>query len=145
MTIEAQENVYQGSCLCQGVRYEICGALHEMIACHCTQCRKTSGHYVVATATKKSNLHFLKEESLQWYESTPGYQRGFCNRCGASLFWKTENRDYIAIFSGTLDSLPEIKIQMHIYTADKGKYYELTDGMPQYEGSSHRDTFSEVV
>jgi len=33
-----------GGCLCQAVRYEIHGPLRDVIACHCTQCRRTSGH-----------------------------------------------------------------------------------------------------
>jgi hypothetical protein len=43
-----------GGCLCEGVRYTLTGDLRPIIACHCQQCQKTSGHYVAATAAKLS-------------------------------------------------------------------------------------------
>ena len=36
-------------CLCGVVRYEVRGPLRPVIACHCTQCRRTSGPFVAAT------------------------------------------------------------------------------------------------
>ncbi len=33
--------VYQGSCLCQGIRYEIKGDIGDIIQCHCQRCRKS--------------------------------------------------------------------------------------------------------
>ena len=32
-------SVYQGSCLCQGIRYEIKGDIGDIIQCHCQRCR----------------------------------------------------------------------------------------------------------
>lgn len=133
MTSETSKHFYQGSCLCQGVSYEIHGVLDNVIACHWNQCRKTSGHYLAATATDPAALSFTHQESLAWYESTPGHKRGFCNRCGSSLFWKAENRNYLAICAGTLDSPAEIQLQQHIYAADQGSYYKIDDGLPQFQ------------
>ena len=33
----------KGSCLCQGIRYEIETELDEIIYCHCQKCRKANG------------------------------------------------------------------------------------------------------
>lgn len=38
-----QSPVYQGSCLCQGIRYEIQGEIGEIVQCHCQRCRKANG------------------------------------------------------------------------------------------------------
>ena len=38
-----------GSCLCGAVRFEVEGELPAPNGCHCSQCRKTSGHYWVST------------------------------------------------------------------------------------------------
>ncbi|HGG64526.1 MAG TPA: GFA family protein, partial [Rhodobacteraceae bacterium] len=35
-----------GGCLCGAVTYVVNGPLRDVIACHCTQCRKSSGHHV---------------------------------------------------------------------------------------------------
>lgn len=41
------------------------------------------------------------EGSLRVYESSPGVERGFCDRCGTSLTWK--GRGLVSIHIGTLD------------------------------------------
>lgn len=46
--------VITGGCPCGGVRYEVRGPLRDVIACHCTQCRRTSGHFVAATACRRA-------------------------------------------------------------------------------------------
>ena len=138
MTSNAEKSFHQGSCLCQGVSYEIRGVLDNVIACHCIQCRKTSGHYLAATATDPAALTFTHQASLTWYESTPGHKRGFCNRCGSSLFWKAEDRNYLAVCAGTLDSAVDIQLDRHIYTANQGSYYKIEDGLPQHEQGFQR-------
>ncbi len=35
--------VYRGSCLCDGIHYEIHGDIGEIIQCHCQRCRKANG------------------------------------------------------------------------------------------------------
>lgn len=31
-------------------------------------------------------------KTLRWYSSSPGRQRGFCESCGATIFWKKDDR-----------------------------------------------------
>ena len=38
---------------------------------------------------------------------------------------------YISITAGSLDSPTGLKLDRHIYVADKGDYYEIADGVPQ--------------
>lgn len=122
-----------GSCLCGAVRYEVNGPLRDSIACHCEQCRKTSGHYVSATAVLKTDLTLSESRGLKWYKSSENARRGFCSECGSSLFWDLEGRDLIGIMSGTLNGVTGIKTSGHIFVAMKGDYYDLTDGLPQNE------------
>ena len=124
----------KGSCLCGGVTYELAGALRNSVACHCRQCRKTSGHYVSATQVEPEQLRITKDETLQWYRSSAQAERSFCNRCGSSLFWRHDNdNDATSIMSGTLDGATGIHTEKHIFVADKGDYYDLADGVPQHE------------
>lgn len=46
--------VYQGSCLCQGIRYEIKGDIGDIIQCHCQRCRKSNGTAFATNAPVKS-------------------------------------------------------------------------------------------
>lgn len=120
-----------GGCLCGGVRYRVDGRLSDVGACHCSQCRRTTGHYFAAATCKRSDMAFDRDETLAWYESSPGIYRGFCSRCGSSLFWQDSRRDEIDILAGTLDMPTGLVMVDHIFVADKGDYYEITDGLPQ--------------
>lgn len=124
----------QGSCLCGGVTYELRGELRPSVACHCLQCRKTSGHYVSATQVQADQLNITKDATLAWFQSTPEAQRGFCNTCGSSLFWKHEaDNGAVSVMSGTIDGATGIETAKHIFTAFKGDYYEIADNVPQRE------------
>ena len=59
-------------------------------------------------------------------------RRGFCSRCGSHLFWLSK-ADQMAILAASLDEPTGLKVGSHIFTADKGDYYEIADGLPQYE------------
>lgn len=120
-----------GGCLCGGVRYRITGSSRPIIYCHCSQCRRTSGHFGAATAVKKKELIFETNESLAWFDSSEFASRGFCSRCGSSLFWKLNNSESISIMAGTLDNSYGLKAADHIYVNDKADYYELTDDLPK--------------
>ncbi len=120
-----------GGCLCGAVKYRILGSLRPVVYCHCNQCRRTSGHFVAATATRKENLVLISDEYLEWYQSSASAKRGFCRRCGSSLFWSPESGSHMSVMAGTLDQSTGIKAAEHIYTEFKADYYDLTDGLPQ--------------
>ena len=124
------ENGATGGCLCGGVRYRVTGELRDAIACHCMQCRKTTGHYGVFSACRNEALVLENDESLAWYESSPGVRRGFCGKCGSTLFWDNRSRDYIAVAAGSLDKPTGITLIKHIYAADKGDYYRIEGCTP---------------
>ncbi len=115
-----------GSCLCGGVRYQVAGPLRHVIACHCGQCRKTSGHYVAATQAALADVT-ITGETLGWYRSSPEAERGFCTRCGGNLFWRPGAGGRISIFAGTLDGPTGLRMTEQIHVADKGDYYDLPD------------------
>ena len=121
-----------GGCLCGAVRYEISGTMQKVVYCHCEQCRKTSGHFVAATAVDHDQLKFVENSGLTWYKSSDIAERGFCNRCGSSLFWRPGHGKYMAVMTGALDAPTGLTGREHIHVADASDYYEITDGLPQY-------------
>lgn len=122
-----------GGCLCGGVKYEVTGALLPIVYCHCEQCRKTSGHFVAATSCDPEHLVLHADEELRWYRSSTRAQRGFCQRCGSSLFWRPDGKSYICIMAGTLTLPTALSPSAHIYVHMASDYYSLDDGLPQYE------------
>ena len=125
---------FAGGCLCGGVRYVLDGPLRPVAVCHCTQCRKTSGHVVAATRVPKSGLHLEADATLAWYASTPGVRRGFCGKCGGNLFWERVESPTVSVMAGTLDGPSGLKIDRHIYVADKGDYDAIPDDVPSFPG-----------
>ena len=126
-----------GSCLCGAVRFKVDGPLRPVIACHCTQCRKTSGHHVAATSAPRETVTI--EGNVTWYASSPSARRGFCPVCGSNLFWDGPGAN-LSIFAGTLDGDPGIRLAGHIFCADKGAYYDIADGLPQAAGADPKLT-----
>ncbi len=129
-----QQPTHTGRCLCGGVRYEISGPLRGVIACHCSQCRRTSGHHVAATSVPSTALALIDSATLHWYRSSDSAERGFCNRCGGNLFWRELGGDATSIMAGTLDAPTGITVERHIFVADKSDYYELNDSAPKFRG-----------
>ena len=114
-----------GSCLCGGVEYRIDGLIREVVNCFCTQCQKTSGHHVAATRVNEKDFSIEKDETLAWYISTPGYERGFCNKCGGNLFWRRVGEDHVSVMAGTLDAPTGLKTVENIYTEDASDYLDI--------------------
>ncbi len=130
--------ILSGGCLCGGVRYQLTGPRRDVIVCHCENCRRTHGHVAAYTSVDQGDLQMLSEQTLQWFhDQSPNTYRGFCNRCGASLFWDArDGKNKIAVAAGTLDNASSLKTIGHVYVSEAGRYYEIEDGLPQYESSN---------
>lgn len=120
-----------GGCLCGAVTFVATGPLRPVIACHCNQCRKTSGNFVTATAARRENVQIAGD--VTWFQSSAQARRGFCGTCGSNLFWDGAD-DQLSIFAGVLEAPTGLQLIGHIYCAQKGDYYEIADGTPQFPG-----------
>ena len=122
-------NLHSGSCLCGQIGFSLKGQLPAPNACHCSQCRKQSGHYWASVDVKESDVTITGDVS--WYQSSEKVRRGFCSTCGSFLFWNPIHHDTIALAMGAFDTATQTKLGMHIFVADKGDYYDIKDGLPQ--------------
>ncbi len=125
------EKLHNGSCLCGAVKFEVTGPLPPPTACHCSHCRKHSGHFEASTDVPRSAVTIHGSDKLTWYRSSEKARRGFCSTCGSSLFWDPIEKDWTGIAMGAFDTPTETKVVKHIFVADKGDYYEIGDGLPQ--------------
>jgi len=122
-----------GSCLCGGVKYQINGPMRPIVACHCSQCRKTSGNYVTATRVAKVDLVFDSMSTLKWYKSSDVAERGFCGTCGSNLFWQRQVGENTSIMAGTIDPPTGLHIAQHIFVGDKSDFYDLFDDVEKLD------------
>ena len=123
-----------GGCECGAVRYTVTGPMRKVVYCHCTQCQRTSGFYVAATACATGDLELVKDGGLRWYRSSDIADRGFCEVCGSSIFYRASNGKHMSIMAGTLDAPTGLTSREHIHVEDAGDYYSISDGLPQIAG-----------
>lgn len=112
-----------GGCHCGAVTFIAEAPLRPIIACHCTQCRKASGHYWAATSVPSSRFHLTRSDGLRWYRSSDTAERGFCADCGASLFWRPLMEERISIAAGALEGKTGLTIEAEWFLQDAGDYY----------------------
>ena len=123
--------MHSASCLCGAVRLEVEGELAPPDACHCSQCRKQSGHFWASTNVPRDRLRIEGEDRVTWFQSSDKARRGFCSGCGSVLFWEAVGRDDLSIAMGAFDKPTGTHLAIHIFMDDKGDYYEIADGVPQ--------------
>jgi len=127
-----KEYSIRGRCLCGAVIFKLYGKLRPVINCHCGQCRHTHGHYAAYTAVEKKSLKFVNENGLKWFSSSKEARRGFCQECGASLFFERHEGNKISIAAGMLNFTEGLKTVEHIYFDEKPEYYEINDDLPKH-------------
>jgi hypothetical protein len=118
------------------VRYEVRGPLRDVINCHCTMCQRLHGAFGAHSKARKSDIAIVEDRSLAWYATSDRARRGFCRRCGSNLFWEPVGQDATGIVAGTLDPPSGLKTIGHIFVGEKCDFYDLSDDLPKFDGSS---------
>lgn len=122
----------KGRCDCAKVSFQVESVRKTVTACHCYQCRRTSGHFWASTKAAFDAITFSEREGLEWYHSSAIAKRGFCKFCGSSLFYRMNDEqgvpeEGIGIAAGCLEGIADLHIDKHIYVKDKGCYYSIDD------------------
>jgi len=125
-------SIKTAKCLCGGIKIRVIGKLRSVSNCHCSQCMMTHGNYAAYTACKKDDMKFLSKKTLKWYKSSNNAKRGFCNKCGASIFFKRINSDYISISAGIFKNPTGLKSKRNIFIKGKLDYYALNNKLLKY-------------
>ena len=101
-----QSPVYQGSCLCQGIRYEIQGEIGEIVQCHCQRCRKANGTaYATNASISSRDFKIVQGEHLVKKFAVTGVYRWFCGECGSPLISSRDAQpESYRLRIGTLDT-----------------------------------------
>lgn len=123
----------KGSCLCGAAAFTAGPAAGTVIACHCAECRRQSGHYFAAVPVRKDSLVFHADATLARYRASDFATRGFCSACGSTLFWQADEGPYVNIAMGALESYGDLRLGAHVWTREKGDYYDIAGDLPQFE------------
>ena len=125
-----------GRCLCGAVTITVRGELGLVSYCHCTQCRRQTGLYYATTDAVMSEVEIAGRDRIGAFRASPEAERAFCRDCGSPLYWKADGAARLSLMAGLFPNQTGLKGGHHIYCADKGDFYEINDGLPQYPESS---------
>lgn len=124
-----------GSCLCGSVKLKAEKMDPKLGVCHCTRCRKWSAGPFLAVDCG-AELTMEGEEFVERFESSEWAQRGFCKKCGTSLFYFLKPAGQY-IVSSEVFSESELVFDHEIFVDEKPAYYD-------FAGESKKMTGAEV-
>lgn len=123
-----------GACLCRAVRFAAPLPTLWVAHCHCTLCQKNAGAAFVTWAGFPEADVVIEHSgnALEWYSATENAYRGFCNRCGSTVFfksarWPGELHITTVNFDQALDRTP----QCHVHYDTRQPWLHLADGLPR--------------
>ena len=122
----------KAGCLCGSIQFKTKGYHRNVQNCHCIQCMKTHGNYAPYTYIEETNIKFLKKRTLKWFTSSKRAKRGFCNKCGASLFFKVMDSKLLYIAAGMFNGPTKLKTINNTFVKGKLDYYKLDNRLPKY-------------
>lgn len=111
----------KGSCLCGAVAYTVAGPIESASHCYCTMCQKQHGA-AAGTYANVARVGLTVERGAAFvteYASSDHGRRSFCQVCGSTLFWRSEQSpERIAVTLGTLDTpfAGPVEIELHTDT-----------------------------
>ncbi len=128
--------MYTGGCLCGSVRFEITGAIRNIVHCHCSQCRKAQGSaFATNGIVASAEFRLLSgQHAMTGYESSPGQTKYFCKRCGSPIMSRTTARPgQVRVRLGTIESAIAERPMAHIFVSSRANWEEICGDLPQYD------------
>ena len=124
--------VFHGGCSCNAVRYKTTTSdpLNQRV-CHCKECQKAIGAAFNARVLMRIEDVAISGP-VSTFHSSEALERGFCSRCGSTIFSRRVSAGVIGLTVGSLDDPSLFKPDMHFWVSSKQPWLEITDGLPQY-------------
>ena len=119
-----------GKCLCGAVQFTAEGVEDHCHACHCGMCRRLCGGGPFLAANTK-RVVFEPTESLGRYESSSWAERGFCKKCGTTLFYFLKPMHSYMIGIGAFDDQSRFRLSREIFIDHKPEAYSLVGDHPR--------------
>ena len=126
-----------GSCLCGEIAFRADLPSKWCAHCHCSLCRKAHGAgYVTWVGFEATQVSIIKQDQkLVWYESSPGAQRGFCQQCGSTLFFRSERwAGELHIVLANIDDNIDRQPQANVYFDNHVNWMPIDNSLKQVDG-----------
>ena len=139
MAIDA---LLHGGCLCGAIRFEVTPPTKWCAHCHCSLCRRAHGAaFVTWFGADRSSFELVTgADELSWYQSTPAARRGFCSRCGSTIFFESERwADEVHIALACMEDAIDRSPKTHVFYDSHVDWIELGDELQRLGGPSGTD------
>jgi hypothetical protein len=121
---------FTGGCLCGAVRYESVNPPYNVGYCHCGMCKKSLGNlFGTFVIVKRKDLRYLIDEP-DWYQSSDTARRGFCGKCGSPILYQPVEKDFDAVWIGTIDEPGDYMPRAHWNTENKIPWVDIHAHLP---------------
>lgn len=131
-----------GGCLCGAVRFTLATAPESYGACHCGMCRRWGGGIELGVEVRPGGIDWQGAEHVRTYASSVWAERGWCDICGSSLFWRLTAagpmQGLMSVSAGSLDSLEGLAFAHEVFIDAKPDSYA-------FAGERRRMTEAEVM
>lgn len=133
----ANQQVFEGGCLCGQVRYRATASPLRGVICHCSMCRRHSGAPALAFVHFPAASFRWLAGPPSWYRSSEHAERGFCATCGSTLGMREDVLgDRVQVCIGSLNEPDTVRIDDHVWTQQQVAWFEVEDELPRFPGSS---------
>jgi hypothetical protein len=142
---DVAEHPLSGGCLCGGVRFELTEPPREAGYCHCTRCQRRTGTGSSAQARIDGRtFRLLSGEELirAWRHPDGGFEKCFCQNCGAQLFSRNPDEPrQMSVRMGAFDADPGVRPTYRTYVDYAASWEPIPDdgleriaeGRPRFE------------
>lgn len=128
-----------GHCECRRVRYEVDGDINDFSHCHCSQCRRLHGAaFATFAGVLRDQFRYVAGSGdTSEYASSSSHRRVFCTECGSNILVALDSEpDALYLSMSTIEGDPPRPRGYHIFVGSKAPWYQISDGLEQYEEQS---------
>ena len=128
----------RGGCLCGSVRFEIDLPILSCVNCHCESCRRQCSAPMTTYIGIPDGQWRWTGKKPKSFESSPGVERSFCNKCGAPISFRSKNMSGVMhLYLAALEDPDQFKPSLHVAHEEKLDWFEIGDDLPTREGPSY--------
>lgn len=121
-------------CLCGAVRFSAIPVNSDTSVCHCHMCQRWAAGPFFGVHCQDS-VEFEKSDDLVRYESSQWGERGFCGKCGTSLFWNLRGKADYHVSLTAFEPRPEARFSEEIFIDEKPDCYAFANDTRKLTGA----------
>ncbi|MDO6704859.1 GFA family protein [Photobacterium sp. 1_MG-2023] len=127
----------RGACQCGGVTYSLLAPPKMVVACHCKECQKLSTSAFSITAMVDAENLVFEGVMSDWSRPADSGNTSaakFCPTCGNRIYHYDPNQpNAIKLKPSNLEDTRIIEPTLHVWTSEKQAWYQIPDGVKQFE------------